>query len=144
MTRRTLLTFPALPLARGAAAGSIDRKAVVTRHNPVFRAVDARAPLSVGNGEFAFTADFTGLQTFPELYEKTTPLCTQSQWGWHSFPSPNGKTAAYLPLEPFDTYGRSVGYATRSQGQEDLFNCLREKPHRLHLGRLAFDLSRAT
>jgi hypothetical protein len=143
MTRRTVLSLPALPLARVAGAAAIDRKAVVTRHHPTFRELDARAPLSVGNGEFAFAADFTGLQTFPELYEKTTPLCTQSQWGWHSFPSPGGKTAADLRLEPFDTYGRAVGYATNAKGQEDLFNWLRENPHRLHLGRIGFRLDRA-
>jgi hypothetical protein len=143
MTRRTVLSLPALPLARAAAASPIDRRSVVRRHNPTFHALDARAPLSVGNGEFAFTADFTGLQSFPELYEKTTPLCTQSQWGWHSFPSPGGKSAADLRLEPFDTYGRPVGYATSSKGQEDLFNWLRENPHRLHLGRIGFRLDRS-
>jgi protein-glucosylgalactosylhydroxylysine glucosidase len=139
MTRRTLLSLAASAgLPRAARAAAFDRKAIVSRHNPTFRAIDVRAPLSVGNGELAFTADFTGLQTFPELYEKTTPLCTQSQWGWHSFPSPGGE----LRLEPFDTYGRSVGYATSSKGQEGLFNWLRENPHRLHLGRIAFRLER--
>ena len=54
-----------------------------SRHNPVVGSFDPRACLSVGNGEFAFTADATGLQTFPELYN-VIPLCTQSQWGWHS------------------------------------------------------------
>jgi hypothetical protein len=144
MTRRTLLSLAAAAALPGdAAEPRLDRKAIVSRHNPVLRDLDVRAPLSVGNGEFAFTADFTGLQTFPGLYEKTTPLCTQSQWGWHSFPSPNGKGAADLVLEPFDTYGRMVGYATRSKGQEDLFNWLRENPHRLHLGRIGFRLERA-
>ncbi len=37
----------------------------------------------------------------------------------------------------FDTYGRQVGYATSSAGQEELFNWLRENPHRLNLGRIA-------
>jgi protein-glucosylgalactosylhydroxylysine glucosidase len=139
MTRRTLLSLAALPPLARAAEPPIDRRAVVSRHNPRFHEPDLRAPLSVGNGEFAFTADFTGLQTFPELYEKTTPLCTQSQWGWHSFPSPGGT----LKLEPFDTYGRPVGYATSSKGQEPLFNWLRENPHRLHLGRIGFRVNRA-
>jgi hypothetical protein len=93
--------------------------------------------LSVGNGQLAFTADVTGLQSLPELYQRTVPLCTQSQWGWHSFPAPGGKTEADLKLETFDTYGRPVGYATASAGQEDLFNWLRENPHRLNLSRIA-------
>jgi hypothetical protein len=38
----------------------------------------------------AFTVDATGLQTFPEAFEKTTPLGTLSDWGWHTSPNPNG------------------------------------------------------
>ena len=104
---------------------------------------DPRAPLSVGNGEFAFTADVTGLQSLWRRYEGTVPLCTQSQWGWHSFPAPGGQ-ASDLRLETFDTYGRLVGYATSSQGQETLFNWLRENPHRLNLGRIALLLDGAS
>src|SRR5687768_775840 len=72
----------------------IDRHALVTRHNPTLRRADLLSPLSLGNGEFAFTADITGLQTFPRFYDRddnaqsgrgATPLVTQSQWGWHSY-----------------------------------------------------------
>ena len=42
------------------AAEPIDRHALVTRHNPR----NPWAPLTVGNGRFAFTVDWTGLQTF--------------------------------------------------------------------------------
>src|SRR4051794_11302927 len=63
---------------------TIDRAALVNRHNPVMRQLDPLSPLSLGNGEFAFTADVTGLQTFPEEYEQAMPLCTMSQWGWHT------------------------------------------------------------
>ncbi|MBZ5623230.1 MAG: glycoside hydrolase family 65 [Acidobacteriia bacterium] len=131
--------FGLLPAGyRAAAEGPIDRQARVRRHNPVLRAIDARSPLSVGNGEFAFTADPTGLQTFPQLYENAMPLCTQSQWGWHTVPEPSGKGPADLRLTPFETHGRKVGYPTSSNGQKDLFDWLRENPHRLHLGRIGF------
>jgi protein-glucosylgalactosylhydroxylysine glucosidase len=122
-------------------AERIDRRALVQRHNPVATSIDRFAPLSVGNGEFAFTADITGLQTFPELYEQGIPLCTQSQWGWHSFPSLPGLSASELKLEQFDTYGRTVGYATRAAGQQELFDWLRENPHRLHLGRVGLRMA---
>jgi len=46
--------------------------------------------LSVGNGEFAFTVDVTGLQTFPEAFTHTIPLGTLSDWGWHTIPSMHG------------------------------------------------------
>lgn len=59
----------------------MEREQIVRRHNPEFDRLDPLSPLSVGNGEFAFTADITGLQTFPEQYE--VPLGTQSNWGWH-------------------------------------------------------------
>lgn len=136
-TRRTFLGMAAVA-PRVAAAQGIDRRALVRRHNPVVTAFDPRSPLSVGNGELAFTADVTGLQTFPELYERGMPLCTQSQWGWHSFPEP--KSLA-LRLTPFDTRGRQVGYATSSTGQEDTYNWLRQNPHRLHLGRIGLQLA---
>ncbi len=109
-------------------------------------APDFNAPLSVGNGEFAFTADFTGLQTFSDLYQKTTPPCTLSQWGWHSHPIPDGLSPEQLRLEMFDTYGRQVGYKTNPRGQEKLYAWLRENPHRLNLARigLALDGKRPT
>ena len=134
VTRRGFLALPLIaqtPL-------TLDRRAVVTRHSPTLRDFDPRSPLTVGNGEFAFTADPTGLQTFPQLYEKTLPLCTMSQWGWHTNPNrPPGE----LRLEPYDTFGRPVGYPTSSRGQKELFDWLRENPHRLHLGRIAFAIS---
>jgi hypothetical protein len=125
-----------VPAAAGADA--IDRKQLVTRHNPVQRKFDPLAPLSVGNGEFAFTADLTGLQTFPEFYDNAMPLCTQSQWGWHSFPN---RPAGELQLTEYDTNGRKVGYPTTAGKQSDLFKWLRENPHRLHLGRIGLTLS---
>ena len=63
----------------------IDREALVARNNPQVSSFDSLASLSVGNGEFAFTVDATGLQTFPAMYSKGVPLGTQSQWGWHSW-----------------------------------------------------------
>ena len=47
-----------------AAARGIDRRAVVTRHNPEIRDRNLLGPTQVGNGEFAFGFDISGLQTF--------------------------------------------------------------------------------
>jgi hypothetical protein len=118
----------------------IDRQAVVTRHNITVTRFDPLSPLSVGNGEFAFTADPTGLQTFPEIYERFTPLCTQSQWGWHTIPMPEELKGKQLRYSEYETYGRKVGYMTGRQGQEPLYNWHRENPHKLHLGRVALEL----
>ena len=66
-----------------AFAAPIDRHALVTRHNPTITAIDPSAPFMVGNGNFAFTADITGLQTFQDRYSALVPLMTQAQWAWH-------------------------------------------------------------
>ena len=123
-------------LGMTAAASPIDRQALVTRHNIVLTNADARTPLQVGNGQFAFSADITGLQTF-------LPAHTMSHWGWHSFPLPPGKRPEDLKLQPYDTYGRPVGYPTSSKGQEVIYNWLRENPHRLNLGRIALQMTKA-
>lgn len=119
---------------------SIDRSALVRRHNPAGTKIDPLSPFSVGNGSFVFTADVTGLQTLSREYENAMPLCTMSQWGWHTRPAPPGLDTQSLRLTQYDTHGRQVGYQTSSAGQLELFNWLRENPHRLHLGQIGFCL----
>ena len=79
----TALALQAVP------AQPIDRHALVTRHTVVLNHFDPDNPLTVGNGQFAFTVDATGLQTFPDAFTNTIPLGTLSDWGWHTFPNPN-------------------------------------------------------
>ncbi len=125
-------------------AGLIDRAALVSRHNPVLTRIDSLSPLSIGNGEFAFTADITGLQTFPQEYQNGMPLCTMSQWGWHSTPLHQGLDPNALRLVQYDTHGRMVGYQTSAEGQQELYTWLRENPHRLHLGRIGLRLVKSS
>ena len=80
------------------------------------------------------------MQTFLDPYDKDFPLCTTAHWSWHSVPIPGGLDAKNFRYEMFDTYGRLVPYATSSRDQKPLFDWLRENPHRLHLGRIGFDL----
>jgi protein-glucosylgalactosylhydroxylysine glucosidase len=124
--------------------GGIDRKALVNRHNITLTEISPLNPLTVGNGEFAFTADITGLQTFPEYYEKGIPLGTMAQWCWHSFPNPEKYT-----LEDVIKYYR-VGsdsvpyyfqYADSTAGRKySATQWLRENPHRLHLGLIGLEM----
>jgi hypothetical protein len=116
----------------------IDRKALVSRHNPILRRAEKKAPLSVGNGELAYTVDVTGMQSFPESYE--FPLGTQTNWGWHSTGGRARHSLEELRLKPFDTHGRSVGYATDAAGQEEVFHWLRQNPHRVQLGAFGLEL----
>ena len=123
----------------------IDRQALVTRHNVVLRQFDVENPLSVGNGEFAFTADVTGLQTFADAFTKTIPLGTLSQWGWHTAPNPEGWDIDRFQFKEFpDLHGRRVGYAdVPGNRQTPEIKWLRANPHRLHLGQIGFLLTKA-
>ena len=91
--------------AAPALAQPIDRRALVTRHNVGLTRVDPHAPLMLGNGDLGFTADITGLQTFPEQYAETSPLLTMAHWAWHSFPNPKGYSEAN-GLTPVPVRGR--------------------------------------
>lgn len=143
-TAGLLLAIPHTLAAQASTKSSgkrIDRRALVQRHNPAVTKLDPFSALTVGNGEFAFTADVTGLQTFTTECNKEFPLCTTSHWAWHTISQPALRRED-LRLKNFDTYGRAVGYATEARGQETLFNWLRQNPHRLHLGRIGFELKK--
>lgn len=116
----------------------IDRRALVERHHPTLRKLDPLCPFTVGNGRFAFTADVTGFQTFPELYEDGIPLHSQSQWGWHRCPNAGGFRLDDV-LVDYDVNGRRVPYAdggTHRSNLSEAARYLRANPHRLDLGRI--------
>jgi hypothetical protein len=162
-TRRQFLSKSLVATAATAAAGSlpldarfaigatppssspasIDRRAVVARHNPAVHAIDPFSALTVGNGRFAFTSDVTGLQTFPDPYQTDFPLTTASHWAWHTTPAPAGVRREDYRYKMYNAHGKSVGYATDATGQTALFNWLRENPHRLHMGRIGLVLTRS-
>ena len=126
---------PLRPLPTGRP---IDRHALVTRHNVTLDRADPLTPLSVGNGEFAFTADITGLQTFPEYHRHGMPLGTLSQWGWHTMPNPQGYKLSDV-LEEYEVARRKVPYASDREFSKDYSTAaswLRANPHRLHLGQI--------
>src|SRR5688572_5287436 len=121
----------------------IDRRALITRHNPSFTAVDPSAPLMIGNGDIAFTADITGLQTFPEQYSSLVPLMTQAQWAWHSFPNPQGFTLEKAEV-PIQVRGKAQQFPYLTdweQAKTPAIQWLRENPHRFSLGRLGLHLA---
>jgi hypothetical protein len=123
-------------------AQPINRKQLVARHTVVNTKYDSLSSLSVGNGSFAFTVDITGLQSFPEAYEKGVALGTQSEWSWHSFPD----TAHYdfkETLRPYQINGRAVPYSVQLKEPErnkNAVNWFRANPHRLQLGNIGFEI----
>ena len=114
-------------------ADTIDRHALVSRHNVLLTEFDASRPLQVGNGEFAFGMDLTGLQTF-------VPFNTMSQWGWHSGPPPLGQSRADFQGQVWDTHGRPVRYPMPDPERPELSEWMAANPHRINLGRIGLTL----
>ena len=120
----------------------IDRFEVVDRNSPVVSRFDSLSSLSVGNGNFAMTVDATGLQSYPELYKYGVPLGTQAQWGWHSFPNPEGYQFEET-LKAFNFRGHNEVYSVqfkeidRKHHAADYYRC---NPHRLHLGYVGLEI----
>lgn len=109
---------------------AINREALVKRHNLTFNSIDIANIPQVGNGEIAFGIDVTGLQT---MYGNTL-----SQWGWHTSPLPEGKTIDDFRMSEFQIHGHNTTYPVDSKGQQEIYQWLRENPHRLNLGKLSF------
>lgn len=143
MKRVLMAGLAAACLSTSAFGQPIDRRALVSRHDVKLTAVDPSSPLMVGNGQIGFTADITGLQTFPEAYSKIAPLLTEAQWAWHAFPNPNHYTYADGTV-PIDVRGTKQPYAYMADWNEGekrpALLWLRENPHRFSLGRVALDL----
>jgi protein-glucosylgalactosylhydroxylysine glucosidase len=122
----------------------IDRYELVSRHNIENSVFDSLSSLSVGNGEFAYTVDFTGLQTFPEFYSRGISLGTMSNWGWHSDKNPENFSLSDV-YKKYNVNGRDVEYVNQFRNGEEerkviASDWLRGNPHRIHLGMIGLDL----
>ncbi|MEE1942919.1 hypothetical protein V1L54_26515 [Streptomyces sp. TRM 70361] len=132
---------------------TVDRAAVVARHRVVAGGILGQCPLAVGNGEFAFTVDVTGLQSLPDHYPLPdrygqgagTLLATMAQWGWHCLP-PRGEEGRGLAstMRRYDTAHGPADFvdlggtlsATAQDGLTPAEEWLRANPHRLDLARI--------
>lgn len=130
-----LLAF-LLPGQPHVTAQKIDRKALVTRHNVTITNKNIYGPAQVGNGEFAFGFDITGLQTF------SNGANTMSNWGWHEFPLPQGQKPEDFKGQVWDTQGRPVRYDIQNPDQPELTEWMIRNPHRLNLGRISLLLQK--
>src|SRR5215204_5630241 len=123
---------------------SINRQAVVKRHNVHVTKIDSLSSLSVGNGNFAFTVDATGMQSFPDAYSNGVPLGTESVWGWHSFPNTEN-----LKIEEaqkiYELEGRKISYTVQPKEPERAKKAVeyfRVNPHRLQLGNIGLEIKK--
>ena len=131
-----ILGYPLMPAGAQTVSGKIDRKALVTRHNLLIKDRNLYGPTQVGNGEFAFGADITGLQTF------SNGANTMSNWGWHQFPTPDGQRPEDFKGQEWDTQGRMVRYDVQNPEQQNLRNWMVQNPQRIHLGRVGLILKK--
>ncbi|KAJ1713060.1 Six-hairpin glycosidase-like protein [Aspergillus flavus] len=113
---------------------AINRQNVVRRYNPIRTNLSRTTPMQVGNGNFAFGADITGLQTL-------LPFNILSSWCWcnDSLPTTANQT------EPSDftgmdwlTHDRLVNYDIQNPAEAEISQWLVANPHRANLGRVGF------
>jgi hypothetical protein len=106
----------------------IDRQAVVARHKIDLNDVAHR--LAIGNGQFCFGADGTGLQTFSGN--------TMAHWAWHSFPLPYGLTRDQVPSTGTFQKRRNKCDAGDQfpKGTEKIKTWMIDNPHKINLGRI--------
>ncbi|KAF2177863.1 hypothetical protein K469DRAFT_601436 [Zopfia rhizophila CBS 207.26] len=113
-------------------SAKIDRKSIVRQFNPKLNSSHPYSPIQVGNGNFAFGTDITGLQTF-------IPHNTLSSWGWHnsSLPTTVNQTspADFTGLEWW-THDRLVPYAQPNPAQKEISPWMIANPHRINLARI--------
>lgn len=105
----------------------IDRHALVTRHDLDWPSLEGQIPL--GNGNFAFNADGTGLETVGGN--------TMCHWCWHSFPLPPGVKPSEIRPWATPDHGRMTQPLT-SRDPEPIYDWERLNPQPLNLGRIGF------
>ncbi len=126
---RILLLVLLFAVMRCCEARPIDRRALVSRHIVRLTQLDTEHPLQVGNGEFAYGMDITGMQSF-------VPFNTLSNWGWHTSPLPPGETPDEFKGQVWKTAGRDVTYPMPDPEHPALSEWLAANPHRVNLARL--------
>jgi hypothetical protein len=130
--------FSLTPSRAETVTGKIDRHVLVTRHNPVLRAFDPDAPLTVGNGGFAFGCDITGLQTFAEQHQRFgIPVETQSRWCWVSDENANKYTLADASREFTKGDGTIISLPTKQSSPAG--DWLRKNPRSHPLAHVALE-----
>ncbi len=134
----TFLAFAALTYSTTVQTKPIDRHAIVSRYNPTRNASSTTTPMQVGNGNFAFGADVTGLQTFQ-------PFAIMSSWAWKNDTLPPGKTQEDIASyhgESWDFHGRPM--EIMAGGEPAMQQWLTSNPNRVNLGRVGLIFLDAT
>lgn len=145
-------------LIAGDSSQKIDRQALVTRHNITITSFDESAPrgewtpIQIGNGNFAFGIDATGLQTL--MLQGNMGHATLSDWGWFTAPNPENYRPEETTIQVPGGDGKQRPYAINGKHHwgelsaeevkraEGAWNYFRENPGRLPLGQIRFDITK--
>ncbi|MDO4582746.1 MAG: hypothetical protein Q4D62_01465 [Planctomycetia bacterium] len=134
MVRRLRMRWSVLVIVGGilgmgwAEAQNLDREKIVRRHTLENLPMEVEIPL--GNGEFCFNVDGTGVQTLRGN--------TMAHWGWHSFPLPEGFSEKDIPATGTFQQGRNTlaGDHSFPPEKQALRQWLFDNPHRADLVRI--------
>ncbi|WP_459290692.1 glycoside hydrolase family protein [Arthrobacter sp. MDT1-48-3] len=126
------------------------------RHTVRLTKPDRQNVLTVGNGDFAYTADITGMQSLTSFHDQSSNIqsgitavntATMSSWGWHEMPNPAGyaledamteRTSRRGPVrypDKHDMEGAMRGTVSEENAPGAWLNA---NPQRLDLGRIGF------
>ena len=121
----------------------IDRRALVTRHEPVLKHFDPESPLIRRQRRVRVHRRRHRPADFPETYDETIPLGTLFALGLAHVAEPGtagrSKSSVSAVRHPRPA-GRLRGHSGRRRTPEIAW--LRANPHRLHLGQIGFRLTR--
>jgi hypothetical protein len=138
---------------------TINRKAVVDRHRIRLTAPHPEHVLSVGNGDFAYTADISGMQSFGAYHDPLRAMgagtvalntTTMTSWAWHEMPNPEGfvlndaMTTYDTPRGPVaypDKYDMNAAMRGEITDENRAGAWLHVNPQRIDLGRIGFVLT---
>lgn len=112
----------------------INRKQVVQRHNVTLKNNNPSKPMQVGNGEFAYAVDITGMQTFDAHN-------TMAHWGFHNMPLPTGMHPNDFKGKIYNINGRPVEFEMDPAEQSELSKWLAANPHPINLGKIGLHLT---
>ena len=111
-----------------------DRKKVVQRHNVTLHSNNPAKPMQVSNGEFAFSVDITGMQTFDTHN-------TMAQWGFDSRPLPTRINPNNFKGKVYNINGQPVEFEMDPAEQSEIVKWLAANPHPVNLCKIGLHIT---
>lgn len=115
----------------------INREGLIRKYNPAYSEINTNAPLTVGNGTLAFTADVTGLQSLYDEYETSMPVLTMASFAWNCYKEAENVSLSDSEMTEYDFNKRKVYYPVKKdEYNKEKYDLLRENLHRFNIARI--------